>query len=62
VPTGFSIALVGFSLGLLNAAIDERSNPRLKTHKLYEKQARKRNHDRAADAPTPVWRDIRAES
>jgi peptide/nickel transport system permease protein len=33
VPTGFSIALVGFALG----------------------------HDRAADAPTPVWRDARVE-
>jgi peptide/nickel transport system permease protein len=62
VPTGISIALVGFSLGLLNHAIDERSNPRLKTHKGYEREARARNHDRSADAPTPVWRDLRAES
>jgi peptide/nickel transport system permease protein len=62
VPTGLSIALVGFSLGLLNHALDERSNPRLKTHKSYEREARARNHDRSADAPTPVWRDLRAES
>jgi peptide/nickel transport system permease protein len=62
VPTGFSIALVGFALGLLNSAIDERSNPRLRSHKLFEKQARARGHDRAADAPTPVWRDVRVES
>jgi peptide/nickel transport system permease protein len=62
VPTGFSIALVGFALGLLNSAIDERSNPRLRSHKLFEREARTRGHDRAADAPTPVWRDVRVES
>lgn len=61
VPTGLSIALVGFALGLLNAAIDERSNPRLRSHKRYEQRARAEGYDRAADAPTPVWRDARVE-
>jgi peptide/nickel transport system permease protein len=62
VPTGFSIALVGFALGLLNAAIDEHSNPRLKSHKLFEKYAKEHNTERSADAPTPVWREARVEN
>jgi peptide/nickel transport system permease protein len=57
VPTGFSIALVGFSLGLLNHAIDEHSNPRLRSHKLFESHAKARGTERSADAPTPVWKD-----
>jgi peptide/nickel transport system permease protein len=61
VPTGFSIALVGFSLGLLNHAIDEHSNPRLRTHKLFDSHARARDAERSADAPTPVWRDAHVQ-
>jgi peptide/nickel transport system permease protein len=61
VPTGFSIALVGFSLGLLNHAIDEHSNPRLRSHKLFDSHARARNTERSADAPTPVWRDAHVQ-
>jgi peptide/nickel transport system permease protein len=61
VPTGFSIALVGFALGLLNHAIDEHSNPRLRTHKLFDSHARARDAERSADAPTPVWRDAHVQ-
>ena len=44
VPTGLAIALVGFGLILLNAALDELTNPRL----------RRRPRSTASRAPAPV--------
>ncbi|MCA9639793.1 MAG: ABC transporter permease, partial [Myxococcales bacterium] len=40
VPTGLCVALVGLALGLLNNAIDELSNPRLKRENAYERRMR----------------------
>ena len=37
VPTGFAIALVGFSLVMINFAIDEVTNPRLKAESAWQK-------------------------
>ena len=38
VPTGISVALVGFSLAMINAAIDELGNPRLRISRIFLRQ------------------------
>jgi peptide/nickel transport system permease protein len=43
VPTGISIALVGFSLVMINFAIDEITNPRLKAERSWVKAAKRFN-------------------
>jgi peptide/nickel transport system permease protein len=40
VPTGVSVALVGFSLALINNAIDELGNPRLRAEDAFQAAAR----------------------
>jgi peptide/nickel transport system permease protein len=40
VPTGACVALVGSALALLNSAIDEIGNPRLRTEQAFESELR----------------------
>jgi peptide/nickel transport system permease protein len=40
VPTGTCVALVGTALALLNSAIDEIGNPRLRTEHVFERELR----------------------
>jgi peptide/nickel transport system permease protein len=54
VPTGASVALVGFSLALVNGAIDEIGNPRLRVEKTALGMPR-------IGAATPVLRRPRPE-
>jgi peptide/nickel transport system permease protein len=54
VPTGASVALVGFSLALVNGAIDELGNPRLRVEKTVLGMPR-------IGAATPVLRRPRPE-
>jgi peptide/nickel transport system permease protein len=54
VPTGASVALVGFSLALVNGAIDELGNPRLRIEKTAAGAGR-------IGAATPVLRRPRPE-
>ena len=57
VPSGLSIALVAFSLALINYAVDEVTNPRLRAQRLASQALRRggRNLRRAGRA-TPVVR------
>ena len=54
VPTGLSIALVGFALAMLNGAIDEINNPRLSPHKAFTQRANRAGV--ALTGSTPVIR------
>ena len=54
VPTGLSIALVGFALAMLNGAIDEIHNPRLSPHKAFTQRANRAGV--ALTGSTPVIR------
>lgn len=57
VPTGLAVALIGFALAMVNNAIDELSNPRLKTEPRFLLALK-----RAGKAPglsTPVLREQR---
>jgi peptide/nickel transport system permease protein len=54
VPTGVSVALVGFSLALINNAIDEVGNPRLRHERAYQDALRA--HGVTAGVSTPVLR------
>ena len=56
VPTGLCIALVGFALGLLNAAIDEVGNPRLRRQPAFDRALAKANVSYDGSA-TPVLRN-----
>jgi peptide/nickel transport system permease protein len=59
VPTGASVALVGFSLALVNGAIDEIGNPRLRVEDHFVRET-KRSRQRVGGA-TPVLRRPRPE-
>ncbi|MDY7229660.1 ABC transporter permease [Hyalangium rubrum] len=54
VPTGLCVALIGFALVLVNFAIDEITNPRLRSERTWAK-LRKR-HDLEEGLSTPVVR------
>jgi peptide/nickel transport system permease protein len=54
VPTGACVALVGFALAMLNGAIDEVGNPRLRAERAY--LAELRRHGVRPGVSTPVLR------
>lgn len=54
VPTGVCVALVGFALTLINYAIDEISNPRLRAEGSWSRLLK--SHNVAAGPSTPVVR------
>ncbi len=54
VPTGACVALVGFALAMLNSAIDELGNPRLRAERGY--LAELRRHGVRPGVSTPVLR------
>ena len=54
VPTGLCVAVVGFALALINTAIDEIGNPRLRSDRAFLKAIGKRSV--SPDDPTPVVR------
>lgn len=54
VPTGVCIALIGFALVLVNFAIDEISNPRLRAERTWTRLLK--SHDLEAGLSTPVVR------
>lgn len=58
VPTGLAVALVSFSLVLLNTALDEVGNPRLRSERAFLQALGLRSI--APDEPTPVVRRPRA--
>jgi len=53
VPTGLSIALISFSLTLINFGIDEVTNPRLISEKNWKKELPDNTHNNGV---TPVVR------
>jgi peptide/nickel transport system permease protein len=55
VPTGMCVALIGFALVLVNFAIDEVSNPRLRAERTWTRLLK--NHDLEAGLSTPVVRN-----
>jgi peptide/nickel transport system permease protein len=55
VPTGVCLALVGFALVMVNGAIDELGNPRLRGDEVYVETLRKAGVKRGG-AATPVLR------
>lgn len=55
VPTGACVALVGFSLALVNGAIDEVGNPRLRAEPVFEAAVRRAG--RRGAVSTPVLRE-----
>lgn len=55
VPTGACVALVGFALALVNGAIDEVGNPRLRTEPVFEAAVRRAG--RRGAVSTPVLRE-----
>ncbi len=54
VPTGVCVALVGFALVMINGAIDELGNPRLRAERRFEKILSRAGI--APGGPTPVMR------
>lgn len=54
VPTGLCVALVGFALVMINFAVDELSNPRLRAERVWRAQLRREGIH--AGASTPVLR------
>lgn len=54
VPTGLCVALVGFALVLINFAVDELSNPRLRAERAW--RGRLRREGVRVTASTPVLR------
>ena len=54
VPTGVCVALVGFALALINTALDEIGNPRLRSERAFLKAIGQRAI--RPDDPTPVLR------
>ena len=54
VPTGLGVALVGFALAMINGAIDEIGNPRLRAHKTFEQAVESAGVD--LGTATPVLR------
>lgn len=55
LPTGVCVALVGFSLVMINFAIDEITNPRLRSEGTFLRALRRAGIDRSRS--TPVLRD-----
>lgn len=55
VPTGACVALVGFALALVNGAIDEVGNPRLRAEPVFEAAVRRAG--RRGAVSTPVLRE-----
>jgi peptide/nickel transport system permease protein len=55
VPTGVCLALVGFALVMINGAIDELGNPRLRGDEVYVATLRKAGV-KTSGAATPVLR------
>jgi ABC-type dipeptide/oligopeptide/nickel transport systems, permease components len=51
VPTGLSIAIVSFALTLINFGIDEVSNPRLISERIWKKEI---SNSFLANGITPV--------
>ena len=56
VPTGVAVALVGFALALINTALDEIGNPRLRSEAAFLAALGQRAI--RPDDPTPVRRDL----
>jgi peptide/nickel transport system permease protein len=56
VPTGASIALVGFALAMINNALDELSNPRLGAERAFVRATGRKRLE--IHAPTPVLRRV----
>ncbi len=56
VPSGASIALVAFSFALMNFAIDELTNPRLRSQRETQELLRRSNKRLGASRATPVLR------
>src|SRR5690606_10942889 len=57
VPTGLCVALVGFALTLVNVAIDEITNPRLRAERRFRRRygaGRALGQGRRAPAPAPA--------
>ncbi len=54
VPTGTCVALVGFALAMVNSAIDELGNPRLRAEDAFEAEVRR--HGQRLGVSTPVLR------
>ena len=54
VPTGLSVALVGFAMALINGALDQVGNPRLKRHVRFERERAARGL--SGTRATPVMR------
>jgi peptide/nickel transport system permease protein len=57
VPSGTCIALVAFSFALMNFAIDEITNPRLRSQRETQAVLRKHRQRLGASRATPVLRD-----
>ena len=58
VPTGLCVALIGFALAMLNGAIDELNNPRLRSNTALARAAKRAGVKLGAS--TPVLRDTHA--
>jgi peptide/nickel transport system permease protein len=56
VPTGVCVALVGFALALVNGAIDELGNPRLRAEEAFLRELRA--HGQRPGVSTPVLRRL----
>ena len=54
VPTGLCIGLVGFALTMINFGVDEITNPRLTSERLWRRYLKR--HGAAAQTDTPVLR------
>jgi peptide/nickel transport system permease protein len=57
VPTGLCVALVGFALVLVNFALDEHANPRLRSERAWRRAVGTRATSMAAELATPVRRE-----
>ncbi|MDQ4098911.1 MAG: ABC transporter permease, partial [Chloroflexota bacterium] len=60
VPAGLCIALVAFALALLNYAIDEVTNPRLRAQRQTSRALRRFGYRLSSSRATPVVRDAPA--
>ena len=54
IPTGLCIATVGFALAMVNFGIDEMTNPRLASERVWREHLESKGH--RASASTPVMR------
>lgn len=60
IPSGVCIALVAFGLALFNYAIDEVTNPRLKSQREVNAVLKKTQKDMGGSRATPVLRELGA--